>query len=105
VFRIFQMDLSAKFKMISYQQIKITSLRDNTPYPIEWAEKVQTKYGEAMVLTLQESPDICESVSTQTLLVSIHRWRLHSLNVKSVSLSLKYIGTDPTLNSYILEIE
>jgi len=58
VFRFFQMDLSAKFKTItSCQQIKITSLKTDTPYPIERAEKVQTKFGVAISMTLQaESP-------------------------------------------------
>jgi len=65
VFRFFQMDLSANFKMISScQQIKITSLMINTPYPIDRAERVQTKYGEGIVATLREFPDIRESVST-----------------------------------------
>jgi len=41
VFQFFQVDLSAKFKMISScQQIKITSLKINTPYPIELADRV-----------------------------------------------------------------
>jgi len=76
MFRFFQMALTAKFKMVtSCQQIKITSLKDNTPYPIERAEKVQTKYGEAIILTTEIPTHICESVSTNTLRISIHRQR------------------------------
>jgi len=37
----------------SCQQTKITSLKIDTPYPIERAERVQTKYGEAILLTLR----------------------------------------------------
>jgi len=54
------------------QQTKITSLKIDMPYPIEHAERVQTKYGEAILLTLRaESPDIFESVLTETLRESI----------------------------------
>jgi len=101
------MDLSAKFKMISScQQIKITSLRDDTPYPIERAGKVQTKYGEAIILTLQESPQTFMKVFLPKRYGSVFTDNdLRSINVKSVSLNLKYIGTSPDSNSYILEIE
>ena len=107
MFRFFQMDLSAKFKMISScQQIKITSLRDNTPYPIERVEKVQTKYGEAIILTLQESPQTFMKVFLPKRYGSVFTDNdLHSINVKSVSLNLKYIGTSPDSNSYILDID
>jgi len=52
------MDLSSKFRIISScQHIKITALKLDTPYPIERAEMVQTKYGETILATLQaESP-------------------------------------------------
>jgi len=52
------MDLAAKFKMVSScQQTKITSLKIDTPYPIQHAERVVTKYGEAILLTLlSQSP-------------------------------------------------
>ena len=54
---IFQMDLATKFKMVvKCQQTKITSLNINTPYLIERAERVVTKYGEAILVTLQ-APD------------------------------------------------
>jgi hypothetical protein len=52
----FQMNLSMKFKMISpCQPSKITSFKMTTLYPIERAEKLQTKLGGAILLTLQES--------------------------------------------------
>ena len=107
MFRFFQMDLSAKFKMISScQQIKITSLRDNTPYPIERVEKVQTKYGESIILTLQESPHTFVKVFLPKRYGSLFTDNdLHSINAKSVSLNLKYIGTSPDSNSYILDID
>ena len=51
------MDLSMKFKMTSScQTIKIPSLKIDRSYNIERVEKVRTKYGEAVLLTLQDSP-------------------------------------------------
>jgi len=101
VFRFFQMDLSAKFKLVtSCQQIKITSLRDNTAYPIERAERVQTKCGEAIILTLQESSHTFVKVFLPKRYGSLFTENdLHSINVKSVSLNFKYIGTSPDSNT------
>jgi len=65
----FQMDLTTKFKMVSScQQTEITSLKTDTPYPIERAESVFTKYGEAILMTTSRiPPDIRESVFTSAL--------------------------------------
>jgi len=41
----------------SCEQNKIGALNQHTPYPIERAERVQTKYGETVLATLRaESP-------------------------------------------------
>ena len=64
---IFQMHLATKFKMVAAcQQTKITSLKIDTPYPIEREERVVTKYGEAILVTLQ-APDTFLSVLTTAL--------------------------------------
>jgi len=101
------MDLTTKFKMVtSCQQTKITSLKIDTPYPIERPEKVQTKYGEAIILTLQESLHTFVKVFLPKRYGSLFTDNdLHSINVKSVSLNLKCIGISPNSNSYILDIE
>jgi len=102
------MDLVTKFKIVaSCQQTKITSLKIFMPYPIEHAERVVTKYGEAILMTLQ-------SQSPQTFLKLFLPQRYGTLfsdddpcaiNEKTISLSLKYQGTNTTSNSYILELE
>jgi len=39
------------------EQIKMSALKQNVPYPIDKAERVQTKYGETVLATLRaESP-------------------------------------------------
>ena len=49
------MHLATKFKMVAAcQQTKITSLKFGMPYPIERAERVVTKYGEIILMTLQD---------------------------------------------------
>jgi len=58
------MDLATKFKMVAAcQQTKITSLKIGMLYPIERAERVVTKYGEAILMTLQD-PETFLSVLT-----------------------------------------
>ena len=102
------MDLSAKFKMITFcQQTKITSLKIDTPYPIERAEKVQTKYGEALLMTVQaESPHTFVKVFLPRRYGSLFNDdNLRSINDKTVSLSLKYLGTNTTSNCHNLELE
>ena len=102
------MHLATKFKMVaSCQQTKITSLKIGMPYPIEHAERVVTKYGEAILVTLQ-------SQSPQSFLKVFFPRRygtlfgdedLQSINDKTVSHNLKYLGTNTATNSYILELE
>jgi hypothetical protein len=75
------MDLVEKFKMASScQTVKVSSLIKDKPYLIEHVilhltehliehiEKVQTRYGEAVLLTLKGIPAIlCEGIFTATL--------------------------------------
>jgi len=53
------MDLSVKFRMTSAcQTVRITSLKNDISYPRERAQKLQTRYGEAVLLTLKESSQV-----------------------------------------------
>jgi len=102
------MDLSSKFKMISSrEQIKIGALKQNTPYPIERAERVQNKYGETVLTTLRaESPQTFLKVFLPRRYgVLFSDEELRHINEKTLSLSLKFLGTNTTTNSYILELE
>jgi len=102
------MDLSSKFRMLSAcEQIKISALKQNVPYPIERAERVQNKYGETILATVRaESPQTFLKVfSPRRYGVLFSDEELRHINEKTPSLSLKYLGTNTTTNSYILEIE
>ena len=96
-----------KFKMsLSCQAIKLPSLKMNTAYPIERAEKLQARFGEAILLTLQESPETFVKIFLPSSYGALFTENdMNSINEKSVSLSLKYLGNCPTLNSHIIEIE
>jgi hypothetical protein len=101
------MDLATKFKMVaSCQQTKITSLKIDMPYPIERAERVVTKYGEAILMTLQaESPQTFVKVFLPRRYGSVFSdGNLCSINEEVITLSLKYLGNNTTSNSYILEL-
>ena len=101
------MDLSSKFRMISCEQIKIGALKQNAPYPIERAERVQTKYGETVLATIRaESPQTFLKVFLPRRYGGLFSdEELRRINLKTLSLSLKYLGTHASTNSYILEIE
>lgn len=101
------MDLSMKFKMTSScQTVKISSLKTDSPYPIERAEKVHTKYGETVLLTLKESSQVYVKVFLPKRYgAQFVEDDIHSINNKTVSLALIYRGNCPTSNAYILEIE
>jgi hypothetical protein len=102
------MDLSARFKITADARptVKISSLRTDSSYPIERADKVQTHFGEAILLTIQESPQSYVKVSLPKRYgVLFTEAYFQAVNDKHVSHSLRYRWTCPATNSYILEIE
>jgi hypothetical protein len=101
------MDLAAKFKMTSScQTVRIPSLKMDSLYPIERAEKFQTRYGKTVLLTLQESPTAFVKVFLPKRYGELFTEDdIKSINERSVILALRYRDTCSTSNSYILEIE
>jgi len=86
-----------KFKITSScQAIKMPSLKMNTPYPIERSEKFQTRFGEAVLLTLQESPQTFVKVFLPRRYGTLFTENdLNSFNEKSVSLALNTSAIAP----------
>jgi hypothetical protein len=102
------MDLATRFRITATSKVvKITSLTTDFLHPIERAEKVQTRFGKAVLLTLQQqSPLSCVKVFLPRRYGALFTEAdLTSINEKSVAFALRYCGTCPTSNSYILEIE
>jgi hypothetical protein len=74
------------------------------PYPIERAEKIQTRYGETILLTLKESTETFVKVFLPERYGDLFTDDdIKSVNKKSVIRALKYCGT--ISNSFVLEIE
>jgi len=72
-------------------------------YPIVQAEKVQTKFSEAILLTTGIFARISKCFNPKVMEYSSPD--LKSINEKTVSLALKYLGNCTSTKSYILEIE
>jgi hypothetical protein len=97
-------DPATKFRMTSScQTVRIPSLPVDRSYPIERAEKIQTRYGEAVLLTLKESPQSCVKLFLPRRYGALFTEAdLTSINEKILELALKYRGTCAASNSYIL---
>jgi hypothetical protein len=84
--------------------VKIPSLEVDRAYPIIIAEKVQTKFGETMLLT-QDSNNILKKVFLPKRFGSLFtNEKINSINENKVSLALKYVGIYPITKSFLLEI-
>jgi hypothetical protein len=86
--------------------VKISALRTDCSYPIERAEKLQTRFGETVLFTLQESPQSYVKVFLPRCYgVLFTEADPQAVNEKSLSLSIRYRVTCPASNSFISEIE
>jgi hypothetical protein len=72
---------------------------------IEKVERVVTKYGEAILMTLQDPETFLKVFLPRRYGTLFSDEDLSSINDKTVSLNLKHLGTNPTTNSYILKLE
>jgi len=101
------MDLAKRFEEASaYAAVSVSSLDAHTPYPITRAKRISTKYGLAVVLTLQ-SPDegVVQVFLPQRYSDVITDSDLTSINSKAVTLNLVYKGVCDSSKSYLLAIE
>jgi hypothetical protein len=101
------MDLASKIRMTTASNtVKITTLKMDSAYPIERVEKVQTRFGKAVLLTLRESSQTYVKVFLPRRYGALFMEEdLRAINEKSVSLALRYHSNCPESNSYILELE
>jgi hypothetical protein len=99
------MDLTAKFKMTSTcHTVGISSLKMDNPFSIKRAEKIQTRYVETILLTLQESQQTFVKVFLPKRYGDLFtETDIKSINQRSVIHTLRYRGT--ITNSFILKIE
>jgi putative transposon-encoded protein len=101
------MNLQQKFEAATANKImSVNTLAVNVPYHIMYAEKITTRFGATVVLTLVTNvPDSAKvflpkrygSLFSSNEILSIQQGRVH--------LSLKYLGTCPRTHSFKLTIE
>jgi len=101
------MDMGKRFEDASaFAAVSVSSLEPNTPYPITRATRINTKYGVAVVLTLQSPDDsVVQVFLPQRYSDVITDTDLTSINPKAVVLSLVYKGVCDSSKSYLLAIE
>jgi hypothetical protein len=99
------MDLSAKFKMTSScQTVGASSLKMDRPFLINRAEKIQTRYGETILLTLQKFAQTFVKVFLPKPYGDLFTEDdIKSIIERSLIHTLRYRGT--ISNSFILEID
>jgi len=101
------MDFGKRFEeATAHASVSVASLEPRKQYPIVRAKRISTKYGLAVVLTLQ-GPD---AGIVQVFLS--HRYSdvmmdadLESINSKAVALNLVYKGVCESSKAYLLAIE
>jgi len=101
------MDLGKRFEDASaLAAVSVSSLEPDTPYPITRAKRIKTKYGLAIVLTLQ-GPDVSvvQVFLPQRYSDVITDTDLTAINSKTVALSLVYKGVCDSSKSDLLAIE
>jgi hypothetical protein len=100
------MDLSKKFKVASTSfVVKLPTLEVDRAYSNLHAEKFQTKFGETILLIVQDFQNhLMKAFLPKRYGVFFTVENLNSFNKNTVSLALKYIGICPTTKSYLLEI-
>lgn len=99
--------LITKFKdVVSNNAVRLNTLDIDRKYEIVKAEKVTTKYGLAILISIKEN-----SFSTVKVFlpkrysVVFDDDDIASINAKSITLYLVYKGTCTKSNSYILNLE
>ena len=101
------MDLDRKFEIAtSCRSVSLGSLELDHPYPIVHAERINTRYGQRVLLAIMDSPSSSVMFFLPRLygdVVSVED--LEAINSQRVALLLIYKGTCPRSNSYILELK
>jgi len=101
------MDLGKRFEeATTYASVSVSSLEPHKQYPIFRAKRISTKYGLAVVLTLQALAVVIVQVFLpQRYSDVIMDTNLESINSKAVALSLVYRGVCELSKAYLLAIE
>jgi hypothetical protein len=101
------MDLRKKIAEIeAFQYMSVGSLQTDRPYPILRAERIATRYGPSVMLSLSDSPDrIIRVFIPKRFYSSFSDENVEDINSKAVNLQLIYRGTCVDTKAFKLAIQ
>jgi hypothetical protein len=86
--------------------VRICNLVLDTPYPIFHAERIETKYGLSVLISIRENEDSCVKVFLPRRYSKCFLEEdISSINERRVNYVLIYKGLSSTFIAYILQIE
>ena len=104
----FQMSLTQKFRdAVAGGAVNITALRIGTRYPVLQCDRVGTKYGDAVRLTLREEDDdnIVRVFLPRHYGSAMSEEDMAAINDKRISYFLTYKGTSASTNRPMLQMD
>jgi hypothetical protein len=101
------MELDRKFEIAtSCRSVSLWSLEPDRAYPIVHAERINTRYGQSVLVAIVDSPSSSVKVFLPRRYDDVLSDEdLEAINSQRVALLLMYKGTCPRSNSYILELK
>jgi hypothetical protein len=101
------MDLTLRFQQVtSCSTIEIAQLQTDRPYPITFVERVGTKYGPSILMSLLDSPTRIIKVFLPRRYYSVFTDDdINQINSKQVKYGLIYKGQCVNTHSHKLAIE
>jgi hypothetical protein len=101
------MELDRKFEIAtSCRLVSLGSLEHDRAYPIVHVERINTRYGQSVLVAIMVSP----SSSVKVFLPrrygdAVSDENLEAINFQRLALLLMYKGTCPRSNLYVLELK
>jgi hypothetical protein len=101
------MDLKSKFEATtSSTVININALIPNRPYEIGYVERVETKYGPSVLMTLKMTATSSAKIFLPKRYSGLFSDDdIEAIQNNTVKLQIIYLGTDPKTKSYDMAIE
>ena len=101
------MEFDRKFEIAtSCRSVSLESLEPDRAYPIVHAERINTCYGQSILVAIMDSPTSSVKVFLPRRYGDVvSEEDLEAINSQRVALLLIYNGTCPRSNSYILKLK
>jgi len=101
------MKLDRKFEIpTSCRSLSLGSLEPDRAYPIVHVERINTRYGQSVLIAIMDSPSSSVKVFLPRRYGDVLSDEdLEAINSQHVALLLIHMGTCPRSNSYILDLK